>query len=72
MTGTELVYDIDYQICPHGIYKGHIGGYCDLCDKEEEENGGIDKCLNCGQYKWGKELDKYQVCIKPCINPNEY
>jgi len=64
--------DWDYMVCHHGIYKGYLGGYCPKCDKEEEDNGGLDKCLNCGQYKWGNQLGENQCCIKPCRNPNEY
>jgi hypothetical protein len=62
----------DYQTCPHGIYNGYWGGYCEACDIEEEKNGGIDKCLNCGRYKWGNQLNKNQCCKTGCINPNEY
>jgi hypothetical protein len=62
----------DTSTCEHGVYKGLVGGHCSKCDEYEEQRGGIDKCLNCGRYKWGDELNKDQVCIKPCRNPNEY
>ena len=62
----------DYATCDHGVYKGLVGGYCKACDEYEEQRGGLDKCLNCGRYKWGDQLDKDQVCIRPCRNPNEY
>lgn len=65
-------YDWDYSICPHGVYKGYVGGYCKPCDDYEESRGGLDKCLNCGSYKFGDELNKHQTCKKPCKNPNEY
>ena len=64
--------DIDwYSSCSHGIYKGYVGGYCDACDNDESIQD-IDKCLNCGRYKLNSQLDKDQVCIIPCHNPEEY
>jgi hypothetical protein len=62
----------DYAFCEHGIYKGLVGGVCDACDDYEEKRGGIDKCMNCGGYKWGDQLNEFQVCKRPCQNPNEY
>lgn len=62
----------DYATCHHGIYKGYVGGFCNDCDKEEEERGGLDKCLNCGRYCYGDQLNEHQIHIKPCKNPNEY
>ena len=63
----------DYAICGHGVYKGYVGVYCKECDKEEEQHGGIDKCMNCGGYKWSDSLTyPDQVCKKGCVNPNEY
>ena len=64
--------DWDYATCEHGIYKGLLGSYCKKCDALEDAMGGIEKCLNCGRYKWGNQLNKDQVCIIPCRNPNEY
>lgn len=62
----------DYSTCPHGIYKGLVGGYCKACEYEEKR-GGIDKCMNCGKYKYNDELNySPQVCKKGCRNPNEY
>lgn len=43
-----------------------------VCDELEEENGGMDKCMCCGRYKYGNQLNAFQVCIKGCVNPNEY
>lgn len=56
------------DFCHHGNEYSN----CDECDAKIEENGGIDKCLNCGRYKYGKQLNAFQVCIKACQNPNEY
>ena len=64
--------DLDwYSSCTHGIYKGYVGGYCDICDNDPDIQD-IDKCLNCGRYKANSQLDKDQVCIIPCRNPAEY
>lgn len=63
---------VDYSTCHHGIYKGNAGGVCDACDAFEEERGGLDMCLCCGRYQWGKDLNADQCCIKGCTNPNEY
>ena len=56
--------------CHHGII-----GQCDECDIEDDEineRGGIDKCLNCGKYMYNDQLDRNQVCLIRCRNPNEY
>lgn len=38
-----------------------------------DSRGGIDKCMNCGRYKYNDELSyPGQTCIKGCVNPNEY
>jgi hypothetical protein len=38
-----------------------------------ESRGGIDKCMNCGRYKFNDELNyDPQVCKIPCRNPREY
>lgn len=63
------IQDWDMNTCHHGYYPA---GECRKCDAEIDAMGGIDKCLNCGSYKYGNELDKNQCCIKPCRNPNEY
>lgn len=55
-------------ICHHGREMAE----CSSCDAETEARGGLDKCLNCGGYKYGDQLNSDQVCIKPCRNPNEY
>lgn len=60
--------DYDSRFCHHD----RIAHSCELCDEEIEAAGGIDKCLNCGSYKTGNQLDKDQVCKIPCRNPNEY
>ena len=44
----------------------------ELCDAQAEENGGIDKCMNCGKYKYGNQLNAFQVCIRACRNSAEY
>lgn len=41
-------------------------------DDEDDDDMDIDKCLNCGRYKSGWQLDEYQCCKIPCRNPNEY
>lgn len=64
--------DWDYATCPHGVYKGLLGGECKECDEYEEKRGGLDQCLRCGRYAWGDQLDKDQCHIKPCKNPAEY
>lgn len=61
-------FDNFHKLCEHG----NQAGKCNDCDAYEESQGGIDKCLNCGSYKWGKQLDKDQCCKKGCVNPNEY
>lgn len=37
-----------------------------------ESRGGVERCLNCGRYKYGDQLDKYSVCLAPCRNPREF
>ena len=59
----------------YGRYTCHHGfiGDCDECDDEINARGGIDKCMCCGRYKYNDELTyPGQVCIKKCVNPNEY
>lgn len=42
-------------------------------DEYIDSRGGIDKCMCCGRYKYNDELTyPDQVCIKGCVNPNEY
>ena len=57
---------------PSFCHHGFVADECDECDAILEENGGIDKCLNCGRYKSGNQLDEWQVCRVKCHNPNEY
>lgn len=49
---------------------------CEQCEEEIdqiiEDNGGLDKCMNCGKYKYGNQLNANQTCIRPCRNPMEY
>ena len=56
------------EFCRHG----NLYSECDECDAEIEQAGGIDKCLNCGRYKSGNQLNRDQVCKAGCTNPNEY
>lgn len=67
---TDLIDDFDSidSFCRHG-YKAD---QCDECDAIIEADGGIDKCLNCGRYKSGNQLNKDQCCKRGCVNPNEY
>ena len=69
----NIDYFEDYDYCRHGTPYRYS---CDECNAEDDEieskMGGIDKCLNCGKYQWGKLLNADQCCIKQCINPNEY
>ena len=61
----------DKDFCSHGFRHGK----CDECDREDDyeySRGGLDKCLNCGKYKYGDQLSEDQTCIIPCRNPNEY
>lgn len=44
----------------------------DEVDEYIASRGDIDKCMNCGRYKYGDQLNAFQVCIKGCVNPNEY
>ena len=60
--------DYDDRFCHHRNWAMD----CELCDEELESRGGIDKCLNCGAYKYGDELNADQVCKIPCRNPNEW
>lgn len=60
--------DDDDDSCSHGNQRGD----CDQCDAAIEARGGIDKCLNCGRYKYGDQLSQHQVCASGCVNPNEY
>ena len=53
--------------------------YAELVDNEDElddyinSRGGIDKCMNCGKYRYNDELNySPQVCMRGCKNPNEY
>ena len=64
------VDDSDYEpyVCRHGVE----GDGCEECDAILEANGGVDKCLNCGRYKAGNQLNRDQVCRIGCVNPNEY
>lgn len=67
----QQMYNDNYYeplICHHGREMAN----CEKCDEETEARGGLDKCLNCGRYKYGDQLNEDQVCIKPCKNPNEY
>lgn len=67
---TDLLDDSDSSdsFCRHG-YKYD---QCDECDAIIEADGGIDKCLNCGRYKSGNQLNENQCCKRGCVNPNEY
>jgi len=56
------------SFCHHG----YLADECDECDAILEANGGVDKCLNCGRYKAGKQLNRWQCCARGCVNPNEY
>jgi hypothetical protein len=56
------------DVCLHG----NLIAECEACDQEIEERGGIDKCMNCGRYMYGDQLSEFQVCKRPCRNPNEY
>lgn len=75
----------DFGDSSYSCYRCHqfnficADGRDDICincaadeDAEIEANGGIDKCLNCGRYKHGNQLNQYQCCIKGCTNPNEF
>lgn len=66
----ENEYCEDYE--PSFCHHDNITASCIACDIEIEEAGGIDKCLNCGRYKTGNQLDSNQVCKIRCRNPNEY
>lgn len=60
---------MDQDYVPYSCRHGYFDGECATCDEETED---IDKCLNCGRYVSNSRLDKYQVCIRPCKNPNEW
>lgn len=64
----EDYFDFLDRSCHHG----NIASECSDCDEEINEQGGIDKCMNCGRYKFGNQLNRDQVCKKGCVNPNEY
>ena len=55
-------------VCMHG----YCSDNCPQCDEYIESRGGIDKCMNCGKYMHGDQLNKDQVCKIPCRNPNEF
>lgn len=57
----------DY-LCMHMNQSSH----CEECDAYIESRGDIDKCMNCGKYVYGDELNENQICIVGCKNPNEY
>jgi hypothetical protein len=59
------------SFCTHG----RVEGDCAACDEDDayvESCGGIDKCLTCGRYKYGDQLNSMQSCANGCVNPNEY
>lgn len=64
--------DDEYDDTPIICHHRNLLADCRECDKEMDEQGGIEKCLNCGRIKYGNQLDKDQVCITSCRNPNEY
>lgn len=64
----DYIEDYNPIICHHGNRMAD----CLQCDAEIDARGGIDKCLNCGGYKYGDQLNEDQVCKKGCRNPNEY
>lgn len=70
--------DIGCSMCGKLNFIFAVGSYsmCENCsdetDNEIEANGGLDKCLNCGKYKYGNQLNKDQVCKIGCRNPQEY
>lgn len=57
---------------PARCHHGNILMDCSDCEDEIDAHGGIEKCLICGRIKYGDQLNEDQVCIKPCVNPNEY
>jgi len=68
-----MPYDYDeYEYDDNSCHHGNAYSDCDECDAEIEEQGGIDKCMNCGRYRYGNQLSAFQVCIRACSNPNEY
>lgn len=58
------------------IYAEGRDDICADCAETEDEEinsrGGIDKCLNCGRYMYGDQLDNNQCCVRGCRNPNEF
>ena len=56
---------IEFVECRHG----YDIDSCEQCDLDTED---IDKCLNCGRYKSGWQLNEDQCCRIGCRNPNEY
>lgn len=62
--------DYSYRACHHGYIPAHE---CEQCDAAIEARGGIDKCMNCGKYKYNDQLSyPGQTCLSGCVNPNEY
>jgi hypothetical protein len=61
-------YQSALNYCEHG----NPTHDCNECDAYINSRGDIDKCLNCGRYKFGDELNADQCCKKGCVNPNEY
>jgi hypothetical protein len=68
----KMRYSQSKATCRHGVYYSSNCGECEQEDWEIEQSGGIDKCLNCGRYKSGNQLNQDQVCKIGCVNPNEY
>jgi len=47
-----MPYDYDeYEYDDNSCHHGNAYSDCDECDAEIEEQGGIDKCMNCGRYR---------------------
>lgn len=66
--------ELDKNIIPLYTERGQLL-LEDLTDWEQsqlDDNIEIDKCLNCGRYRATDKLNKDQVCLIPCRNPNEY
>lgn len=63
--------DDSSEFCRHG-YRHFCCRSCDEADDFIESKGGIDKCLNCGRYRYGDQLTREQVCLARCVNPAEY
>lgn len=68
-------YDDSFNDDPRDDY---FQNYKSQEEQDEEDDyinsrGGIDKCMNCGKYMYNDSLTyPGQVCIKGCVNPNEY